>query len=121
MSGDDEVEQEVTLREAALTGLQPYQVRANRAVPDRLVRSLVDDFRRGPAVPSSLATRPGHSQPEPERPKGNGWVEAAPLKAPDVRWVDRQLDAQDKLDRAEALRRQLKNTWVEQVLGDDDE
>jgi hypothetical protein len=68
-----------------------------------------------------LATRPGHSEPESERPKGTGWVEAAPLKGPDTRWVDRQLDAQDKLDRAEALRGQLKNTWVERILGDDDE
>jgi len=52
---DDEFEQAATEREAAMTGLQPYQVRANRAVPNSLIRDIVADSRCGPTAPSSLA------------------------------------------------------------------
>jgi hypothetical protein len=117
MSSDDDLEREATEREAALTGRPAYVVRANRAVPDRLIRDLVNDFRRGPAAPSSMATRPGHSKPdEPDRPR-TGWVDPAPLQSPPgIEHVDALCDAQDRRDRAVAVQQKRENDWIEAQL-----
>jgi hypothetical protein len=53
---------------------------------------------------------------QPAKPRGNGWVEAAPLKAPDTRWVDAQIDAQDARDRAVRLQQKLELEWIEKLL-----
>src|SRR5215469_15410581 len=98
MSNDD-LEHAATEREAAMRGLQPYQVRANRAVPDSLIRDIVGDSRRGPAAPSSLAS---HSQSsEPERPASGGAVEVRPPAGID--YIDRMCAEQDRADRAAAI------------------
>jgi hypothetical protein len=98
--------------EARLRGIQPYQVRAANAVGDRLVRDIVADAYKGISASASMVP----PSREPAKPRGNGWVEASPLKPPDVRWCDRQMDAQDKLDRAALLRQRAENDWVEGLL-----
>jgi hypothetical protein len=95
--------------EARRRGIDAYKVRAANAVGDRLVADLVADAYRGISQSASMIP----PSREPAKPKGNGWVEASPLKSPDTRWVDRQLDAQDKLDRAAALRQRMESDWIE--------
>jgi hypothetical protein len=95
--------------EARRRGIQPYQVRAANAVGDRLVAELVADARKGISQSASMVP----PSREPAKPRGNGWVEASPLKPPDTRWVDAQCDAQDKRDRAMALRQKIKSDWIE--------
>ena len=84
-----------------------------RAVPDSVIRDIVQD-NRAPQGPSSagasgqitkVSTSPGIPG------SGTGWVNSSPLTPPaGLRWVDQQLDAQDRKDREtlieqEALRR----------------
>jgi hypothetical protein len=97
--------------EARRRGIEPYQVRATGAVNDRLMADLVSDFHR-PISQSSSMIPPSR---EPPKPKGSGWVEASPLKSPDTRWIDRQLDSQDKRDRAMALRQRVESDWLFQL------
>ena len=107
---DDELEQEITQREAAMTGLQPYQVRANRAVSTKLLRDIVNDSRRGPTAPSSLA---GPSQSAPRRASGGTTEEKPP---PGIEHIDRMCDAQDRRDRAIAHQQAAELAWIEGLL-----
>jgi hypothetical protein len=107
---DDEFEQAATEREAALTGLQPYQVRANRAVSDQLIRQIVADSRRGPTAPSSLAS----SVQSTPRPASGGSVPIQP--PPGIKYVDQLCDAADRRDRAVAIQQKIETEWIEQLL-----
>jgi hypothetical protein len=98
--------------EARRRGIQPYQVRATHAVGDLLVKDLVADAYKGISASASMIP----PSREPAKPKGNGWVDAAPLKGPDTRWCDRQMDAQDaqdKCDRMQRLRQQAESAYIE--------
>jgi hypothetical protein len=95
--------------EARRRGIDAYKVRASNAVGDALVRDLVADAYKGISQSASMIP----PSREPAKPRGTGWVEAAPLKGPDTRWCDRQLDAQDKLDHAMALRQRIESDWIE--------
>jgi len=64
--------------EARRRGVQPYQLRAANAVGDRLVKDLVADAYKGISQSASML-RPSR---EPPKPKGNGWVDPAPVKPP---------------------------------------
>jgi len=85
--------------------LQEWQADMIRTVPDSLVRDLVNDFRRGPAVRSSLASRPGSQ--EPVRPVGGGSTPVSP--PPGLQWVDRIAESFAATDRANAIREKLEN------------
>jgi hypothetical protein len=75
------------------------------AVPDKLMREIVSDSRRGVAAPSSLASKPDAPPPEP-RPRGTGWRDLEPLTPPPgVAIMDAMMDVQDVKDRAEAIER----------------
>jgi hypothetical protein len=100
--------------EARRRGIQPYQVRATQAVGDKLVADIVADARRG--IPQSASMIPPSR--EPAKPKGTGWVEAAPLKSPDTRWIDAQIDAQDQRDRAAAVRVRVETELAEAMMRD---
>jgi len=100
--------------EAKRRGIEPYQVRATQAVGDRLVADLVADARRGISQSASLLP----PSREPAKPGGTGWVEAPPIKCPDTRWIDAQLDAADRRDRAAAIRQRIENDWIESHFED---
>lgn len=99
--------------EARRRGIEPYQVRAAGAVNDRLVRDLVSDFRA--PISQSASMIPTRSS-EPPPTKGSGWVEAAPLKSPDTRWIDAQIDAADRRDRAIRLQQEIELAEIESRL-----
>jgi hypothetical protein len=101
--------------EAKRRGIQPYQVRATQAVGDRLVADLVADAYRGISQSASMIppTR------EPPKPKGTGWVDAAPVTSPPgTSTIDAMCEAQNRTDRAAALRQRIENDWIEAQLAE---
>jgi hypothetical protein len=64
------------------------------AMPDRLMRDIVNDQRRGVASPSSLASKP--DAPQPESKKGTGWQEdhAFPDRTKEFELMDRMVASQ---------------------------
>src|SRR6516225_10022736 len=96
--------------EARRRGVQPYQLRAANAVGDRLVKDLVADAYKGISQSASML-RPSR---EPPKPKGNGWVDPAPVKPPSgIEYVDRLCDQQSRAERAAAIRQRIENDWIE--------
>jgi hypothetical protein len=83
--------------EARRRGLEPWQLAASRAVPDKLVADLVSDAYRSNPVTG------GKSMAEKPKPRGSGWVEPSKLETPYVAVCDRLMDAQDARDRAERI------------------
>jgi hypothetical protein len=97
---------------------QPYDPTANfslppsvvqammKAVPDRLMRDLRADAQKPNPVTG------GMTKPEMEPPKaiGNkGWIDERPLSPPPgIDLMDRMMDEQDKIDRAELALRLAK-------------
>jgi hypothetical protein len=76
----------------------PVQRAMLDAVPDKLMRDIVNDHRRGVSPPSSLASTPG-APPPPARL--SGWSEPAPLgPPPGINYVDALCDAQAAKERA---------------------
>jgi len=97
--------------EARARGIDPYKVRASKAVGDRLVANLVSDFRR--PISQSTSMIPPRSA-EPPSPKGSGWIDSAPVKPPSgVDYVDRLCEAQSRADRAAAVRQKIEIEWIE--------
>jgi hypothetical protein len=88
-------EEELLTREAQRQGISITQLRMRMAVPDSLMRDIVRDNRRANA-----------SQPTTPTPlRGNGWVDAPKLsQPPGVALLDRIMDAQDAIDRAERVK-----------------
>jgi hypothetical protein len=106
--------------EARARGIDAFKVRASNCVNDRLVRDLVNDFRR--PISQSTSLIPPSRRDEPATPIGkNGWVDAAPLTAPDTRWIDRQIDAQDARDKATAMRARIENALAQDLMNKGDE
>jgi hypothetical protein len=91
--------------------LEEWQEAAIRAVPDSLVRAIADDFRRGPAAPSSLA---GPTQSEKPRPPSGG---TAKLTVPYVNHVDAIGESFARRDRAIAHQQAMELAWTEKLLG----
>jgi hypothetical protein len=72
-----------------------------KAVPDKLVREIVDDHRHGRAEPGFL--KPSESAPVV---RGSGWVEPVPLgNPPGIKYVDQLIDVQDAVDKRELEKR----------------
>jgi hypothetical protein len=71
-----------------------------RAVPDSVVRSIVDDNMKGSAVAAPAG---------PKRPYTGGWVEPAPYRPPEgTEHCDRLMDAADAADRVALAERLAK-------------
>jgi hypothetical protein len=71
-------------------------------IPDRLARDLRADLARGNPLTASAAqlVKGGNERVKIER--GSGWVEPHKLESPSgLKYVDAQLDAQDRIDAAE--------------------
>jgi hypothetical protein len=72
-----------------------------KAVPDKLVREIVDDHRHGRAEPGFL--KPSESAPVV---RGSGWVEPVSLgNPPGIKYVDQLIDVQDAVDKRELEKR----------------
>ena len=91
---------------------QEWQRDMERVAPTSLVRSIADDFRRGPAGPSSIAgARSVNNEPR----AASGGV--TPItQPPGLRWIDQQCDAADRQEQIAALRQRVENEWFEQKL-----
>ena len=103
MSVEDEKRQQALAEEARRKGIPEWQLEAARAVPDDVVRSLVNDFRSGPSLPSSMAQK--SPTPEEKRPS---FTEPAPLDVPGIRYVDQLCDHFDQLEKAERIKKALE-------------
>jgi len=91
--------------EARARGIEPWQLEMMNAVGDGLVRDLVNDFKHGPAQRSSLADDPG----KPSRPRATAVPVASPLAAPPgIGLVDKLVELQDRIDRADRARELAK-------------
>jgi hypothetical protein len=103
MSATEDARRQAELaREAKQRGLPEYVVEAARSVPTDVVRSIVDDFRRGPSQPSSLGTTPEKKPTEPKQK--TGWQEATPLQQPPgIDLIDRMVAVQDKINAAQKI------------------
>ena len=97
-------------REARRRGLEPYQVRAMRAVSDQLIRAVVSDAYKGISQSASMIP-PDRG---PAKPRGTGWQEAAPMQSPPgIDHIDRIVEAQTRADRAAAIRQRIESDWIE--------
>ena len=70
-----------------------------KAVPDKLCQEIVRDLRGGRAEPGWL---PPAGSPAKER--GTGWQKPTELGRSDLKWIDRAMDVQDALDKAERVK-----------------
>jgi hypothetical protein len=82
-----------------------------RAVPDSLLRDIVNDSRRGPAAPSSLASS---VQSEKPRAPSGGTTPIQP--PPGIKYVDQLCDAADRRDRAVRVQQEMEAAWIEGLL-----
>jgi hypothetical protein len=105
MSISDEVAKRAELiRQSRRSGLPEWQLEMSQAVGTQAIRGIVKDLYRGPAQRSSPIPEDRTEREAP--PKGDGWVEAKALAPPPgIALIDRIVDAQDRLDRAELERR----------------
>ncbi|MGA8802595.1 MAG: hypothetical protein WB614_22765, partial [Pseudolabrys sp.] len=87
-------------RTASMT-MDPATMRRMAAVDTSGLQADLRAFQQQRSVTSSPA--------EPQRPRGTGWVEPRPLEAPPgIEHVDRLVDAQDRIDRAELIAKLTK-------------
>jgi len=96
--------------DARRLGLAPNTLEMSRAVGTDLIRDIVADGRRhSPVQPRGMLPDPQTSVSASRPPIGtNGWIEPATIKdwrPPGLAVMDRMMDAQDAIDRAERTRR----------------
>jgi hypothetical protein len=86
---------------ARMAPRQDWEQRMADATSDNLVRQVVEDFRRGPSAPSSIARS---QSPEPERKKSNtrGWIVPAPLTPPRGNWAETPDEKRARVERQQA-------------------
>jgi hypothetical protein len=89
--------------EARRLGVQPFELRMARAVPDDVMRGIVRDQRRGVAQRSGLAAE--SDAPRQSVPRVAVGVEIPLTPPPGVALVDRIAEAFAALDRVERARR----------------
>jgi hypothetical protein len=72
-----------------------------KAVPDKLVREIVNEQRHGRAEPGFL--KPSEAAPVV---RGTGWQNPVPLGVPPgIKYVDQLIDVQDAVDKRELEKR----------------
>lgn len=93
MSLADEIQKANLAARARALGVEPWQLEAMDAVGDATVRGIVADNRRPIHERASTAR-----QPEPQPTPPNQATRDIP---PGIGLIDRMMDAQDAIDRAE--------------------
>ena len=100
---------EALQREAKALGLQPWQLRAMRAVPTDVVRDIVNDSRTYDPAPRSMAAKPAGSEEKKPVQRGTGWVNAVPLgPQPGAEHIERIADHFARLDKAARVKQALE-------------
>ena len=99
--------------EAKRRGIQPYQVRATQAVGDRLMADIVADARKGISQSASMISDRQRSEEKP-RPASGGSMPIQP--PPGINIIDRMCDAQDRIDRAAAMRVRVETELAEALM-----
>ena len=104
MSATDDARRQASLAaRAKALGLSEATLEAAEAVPTKLVRDIVNDFRGGLSQPSSIA--PKKPAPEPTA-KGTGWQDNQRVTQPEgIKYIDAMCDTQDALDLVEKLKK----------------
>jgi hypothetical protein len=98
-------ENELLEREAKARGLSVTQYLMMKAVPDNLMRDIVNDFRGG--MPQSTSMIP--DQPSAPVKRGSGWTKERPLRPPDgVELIDQMVEADTARQRQEAVAKTVK-------------
>jgi hypothetical protein len=107
-----------------------YMRDLEQAVPTDLVKQVVEDFRSyNPAPRSPLNSPPATANPVDAAPAktgsdgpvastGTGWAESPQVKnwkPPGLELMDRMMDQQDAIDRAERIRQLAKATAVQRA------
>jgi hypothetical protein len=90
---------------AKMHGLSVTQYLMRKAVPDSLMRDIVNDFRGG--MPQSTSMIPD----QPSRPvqRGSGWTPERPLRPPDgIATIDAMVEADTARQRQEAVAKTVK-------------
>jgi hypothetical protein len=86
-------------------GISVTQYLMQRAVPDSLMRQIVNDFRGG--MPQSASMLPDQASKPVVR--GCGWVPERPLRPPDgVELIDQMVEADTARQRQEAVAKTVK-------------
>jgi len=100
---EDAKRQQALAARAKALGLSEATLEAAEAVPTKLVRDIVNDFRGGLAQPSSIAPKKPAQEPVA---RGSGWSRPLPVEQPPgIKYIDQMVDHQDALDLVEKLRR----------------
>ena len=78
---------------------------------DATMRGVIADSRKG--IPTSASMIPDSQRnDEPMRAPSGGTI---PVQSPPgVRWVDRQVEVQDRIDHAAAIRQRVEAEWIEE-------
>jgi hypothetical protein len=95
--------------------MPPSALRAMvEAVPDRMLREIVRDYR-APTGPTTMVPRQGGG-PANVPGSGTGWAEPTPLgPPPGVAQADRLMDAQDAKDRAALVEREAQFKAMDKI------
>jgi hypothetical protein len=108
MSIADEAREQAALEaEARRLGVQPFELRMMRAVPDDVMRGIVRDQRRGVAQRSGLAPESDAPRREPRVAVG---IERPLAPPPGVALVDRIAEAFDRRERPQAYAKRKGGT-----------
>jgi hypothetical protein len=109
MSNSEATRQASIEERARKLGLQPWQLEMIEAVPDNVMRDIVNDGRRrSPMSPCSPMASESSPKSEPVT-RGTGWIDPAPLRPPSgIEHVDALCDQQDREDRAERAAKAAK-------------
>jgi hypothetical protein len=89
---------------------EEWQRDAMRAVPDALVADIVSDARRGISQSASLIPDKQRAAEEPRAASGGTIPVQSP---PGVRWIDQQVEVQNRIDHAAAIRQRVEAEWIE--------
>jgi hypothetical protein len=89
--------------------LQEWQRDAIAAEPRGFMEDIIQASRQRSESASLIPDR--QRSEEKPRPPSGGTVPIQP--PPGLRWIDAQCDAQDKRDRAMALRQRIESAWIE--------
>src|SRR6516165_5538567 len=113
MSVHNELEKQRLAAEAKIQGRQEWEIEAERAAPTSLIRDIVSDAYRGILQSASMIPDRLRSEDKP-RPASGGTGPVQP--PPGLRWVDQQLDAADRRDRAVRVQQEMELAEIERRL-----